>query len=173
VSVVLDAKTLGAADSAKVTAIQAMATQALGIDAKRGDLVTVSSLPFDTSAATAAQKELTAQQSSAQMAQYIDLGKKAGMILAAIVVGFILLRRTKNNAPTVQASASDLSEGVLMPARVDAIGAEKLAALEAALDEHDPVIERERLRDEVAEFVDSQPDDIAQLVQGWLGQKSS
>jgi len=35
------------------------------------------------------------------------------------------------------------------------------------------VLERERLRDEVAEFVDSQPDDIAQLVQGWLGQKSS
>jgi len=173
VSVVLDAKASGPADPTKVSAVTAMATQALGIDVKRGDTVTVSSLPFDTTAAAAAQKELASQQSAAQMAQYLDLGKKAGMILAAIVVGFILLRRTKKDATTVQASASDLSEGVLMPARVDAIGAEKLAALEAALDEHNPVLERERLRDEVAEFVDSQPDDIAQLVQGWLGQKSS
>ena len=36
-----------------------------------------------------------------------------------------------------------------------------------------PILERERLREEVASFVDSQPDDIAQLVQGWLEQRSN
>jgi flagellar M-ring protein FliF len=173
VSVVLDAKTAGPADPTKVQAVQAMATQALGIDAKRGDLVTVTSLPFDTTTAAAAQKELAAQQSAAQLGQYLDLGKKAGLVLAAIVVGLILLRRSKNNAPTVKATASDVSEGVLVPSRMDAIGSDSVTAIEGAAEQASPVLERERLRDEVAEFVDSQPDDIAQLVQGWLGQKSS
>ncbi len=173
VSVVLDAKAAGPADAAKTTAVQAMATQALGLDAKRGDTVTVSSLPFDTTAATAAQKELAAQQSAAQLSQYLDLGKKAGLILVAVVVGLILIRRTRKNAPTVQASASDLSEGVLMPSRVDAIGSDQVAAIGGTTVPESPVLERERLRDEVADFVDSQPDDIAQLVQGWLAQGSS
>jgi flagellar biosynthesis/type III secretory pathway M-ring protein FliF/YscJ len=62
---------------------------------------------------------------------------------------------------------------VLVPSRLDAIGSDSVAAIEGAAEPQNPVLERERLRDEVAEFVDSQPDDIAQLVQGWLGQKSS
>ena len=38
--------------------------------------------------------------------------------------------------------------------------------------ESTPALEREKLRDEVSSFVDSQPEEIAQLVQGWLTERS-
>jgi flagellar biosynthesis/type III secretory pathway M-ring protein FliF/YscJ len=37
----------------------------------------------------------------------------------------------------------------------------------------DPSLERELLRDEVSKFVDQQPEEIAIIVQSWLGQRKS
>jgi flagellar biosynthesis/type III secretory pathway M-ring protein FliF/YscJ len=64
-------------------------------------------------------------------------------------------------APEVQAA---LSAG-----RLPALGAAP-NALAAGSDDQTRVA-RERMREELSTFVDNQPDEIAQLVQGWLAQQ--
>jgi flagellar M-ring protein FliF len=105
----------------------------------------------------------------------VQLGEKAGLVLLAIIVGVVMMVRRKKSAPaSVSVSASDLPDGVLMPARMDAIAADRRRELGPGPDDVlSPVQERERRRDEVASFVDSQPEEIAQLVQGWLSQRSN
>jgi flagellar M-ring protein FliF len=175
VAVVLDSSVKGTTP----TQVEALVKEAAGIVQARGDTVKVDSLAFSKDAADAAAKELAAQQKAEQTAQYIDLGKKAGLVLLAIVAGIIMMRRNKKagDEAKVTATASDLQDGILMPAQLDAIGSDvkaltaEGAPLEIAIPE--TVLERERLRDEVSGLVDSQPDEMAALVQGWLSERKA
>jgi flagellar M-ring protein FliF len=182
VSVVVDSKA-----GANTTSLQTMVSNAIGYSQTRGDSVQVTAMPFDTTAATTAAKELAQAQSAAKTAQYLDLGKKAGIGLLAVIIAVIALRRGRGNGSgtTVEAVASDLpGSGGMLPAGGGAgggaggeplaIGSAALEALEAGEPEIlDPTLERERLRDEVAMFVDQQPEEIAAIVQTWLGQRKN
>ena len=64
-------------------------------------------------------------------------------------------------SPEVQAA---LSAG-----RLPALGGSPDALTAGPDDEHPGA--RERMREELSTFVDNQPDEIAQLVQGWLAQQ--
>jgi flagellar M-ring protein FliF len=179
VAVALDSK--ATADTQTITSL---VSGALGIDPARGDAVQVHKMVFDTTAATAAAKELKQAQSAAKTAQYIDLGKKAGLVLAALIV-LLIWRRRRRDAPPhqVEAVASDLPgqagltgpAGTAGPGLLNTLdeqyaisaGARELGAEEVL----DPTLERELLRDEVARFVDQQPEEIAIIVQSWLGQR--
>jgi flagellar M-ring protein FliF len=177
VAVVVDSKATPQIDTTTVTDI---VNEAIGIDSKRGDLLTVRSLPFDTKAAETAKKELSAAQSAAKTAQYVDLGKKAGIGLLVVLAAFFLLRRRKGSeaVTTVEAVATDLLPSQAQPAMLQSSLDEQLAISAAAREREieksdaiDPSLERELLRDEVAKFVDQQPEEIAAIVQGWLGQR--
>ncbi len=179
VAIVLDATTAGSVD---LKAIEGLAANTVGIDTARGDKVTVNAMPFSTTTAEAAAKELAAQQKAAQTAQYIDMGKKAGLVLLAIIIGFLFLRSNKKANERAQvsisATASDLPDGVLMPSRLDAIGGDRMAALTGepaagGVVVPDEVLDRDRLRDEVSSMVDAQPDEMVALVQGWLSERQT
>jgi flagellar M-ring protein FliF len=178
VAVVLDATTVGKTDP---NTVQQLVGNAVGLDPKRGDSVQVSSLPFDTTAASTAQKELAAAASAAKTAQYLDLGKKAGLVLLALVVGVVLMRRRGRGGPSVEAYASDLPgestlmlSGGLPPALSAGPNLAQFALpgheLTSAA-EQEQAQNRERLREEVAQMVDNQPDEVAQVIQGWLSQR--
>ncbi len=173
IAVVLDATTLGATDAARV---QQIVASAAGVNADRGDVVQVDKLPFDTASVEAAKAELDQAEASARTAQYVDMGQKAGLVLLAVIVAIVMMiRRRKSTPASVAVSASDLPDGVLMPSRLEAIAAQRRRELGPGPDDDvaNPIIEREKMRDEVASFVDSQPEEIAQLVQGWLSQRSN
>lgn len=173
VAVVLDSSTVGAVDT---TRIQALVASAAGIDPQRGDIVQVDKLPFDTAAVEAAKEKLDKAEASARTAQYVDMGQKAALVLLAVIAVIVVTMRRRKGAPAaVAVSASDLPEGVLMPPRLEAIAAERLRELGPGPVEEGsaPNQERERMREQVASFVDSQPEEIAQLVQGWLAQRGS
>jgi flagellar M-ring protein FliF len=179
VSVVLDSKAAPQIDQAMVRQV---VDTAVGISVPRGDLVNVTALPFDTSAAETAKKELAAAQSAAKTSQYVELGKKAGIGLLVVLAAFFLLRRRKKDADVarIDAIASDLPLSQTPPALLQSSMEEQLAISAAARDREpekadaiDPSLERELLRDEVAKFVDQQPEEIAAIVQGWLGQRKS
>lgn len=177
VAVVLNASNA----KADPTTVQQLVGNAVGLDTTRGDTVQVSSMPFDTAAAAAAKKELAQATSAAQTSQYLDIAKKAGLILGAVIVGMMLLRRRKKGAPSIEAYASDLpSESMLlsgMPGQQIALPAGASTALggrpEPIVDEleQDAALHRERLREEVAQLVENQPDEVAQVIQGWLSQR--
>jgi flagellar M-ring protein FliF len=177
-AVILNADAAGGADTAKV---QALVSSALGVDSTRGDLVTVDTMPFDKTTAEATKKEIAAAASAAKTAGYIDLGKKSGLGLLVLIGAILVMMKSRGSGgASVDASASDLPDGMLMPSRMEAIGADRLRELGpgaggtamGGMIDSNPVLEREKLRGEVSSFVDSQPEEIAQLVQGWLSQRN-
>lgn len=173
VAVVLDAKTAGGVNPAQV---QALVANAVGINAQRGDAVQVSALAFDTTATAAAAKELAAQQKAERTAGYIDLGKKAGIGLMVLLALFLLTRKRKGET-VVEAVASDLPEtSALMGGGLNGLPGGMLGALPALTEAEEELpavstIDRDKMRDEVAELVDNQPDEIAAVITSWLSER--
>jgi flagellar M-ring protein FliF len=172
VAVVLDSKTAG---SLNPTQIQSLVSNAVGFNAKRGDSVQVTSLPFDTTAAAAAQKQLAAAAKDAKTASYIDLAKKVGLVLLAIIVVIIFMRRRKRmlaeqeEQTRIEATARDLpNSGLVLNQAGTAINHSQQLALTQESD-----ASRDRMRDEVSALVDSSPDDVAAMLQGWLAERKS
>jgi flagellar M-ring protein FliF len=181
-----------ALDSTSVTSAQADQVQGLVENAvgavtgqPRNDKVQVTPMAFDTTASAAAAKELKDAQAAQRTAQYLDLGKKAGLALLAVIVAVVMMRRSKRRNPPAQidAVATDLPAGAggpagpaMLPGLLDeqlAIGAAGREVLAEKEDVLDPSLERDLLRDEVSKFVEQQPEEIALIVQGWLGQRKS
>lgn len=166
VAVVLDTATAGALNQGQV---QQMVANSVGLDTTRGDSVQVDTLPFNTSAAAAAKKELDTAAKAQKTTGYIDLAKKVGIALLVLIILFVLMRRRKSDEATIDANASDLplGTGVILSARESAaIGAREQLAITAAAAKS-----REQMRTDVASLVDSQPDDVAEMLQGWLAER--
>jgi flagellar M-ring protein FliF len=166
VAVVLNSKTAGTLNP---TQIQSQVANAVGLNTTRGDAIQVSTMPFDTTAAAAAAKALSQAQSAQKTAGYIDLAKKAGLVLLVIIVLILFMRgrRKKEQETMIQATASDLPAGqpVLVGGGPSALESGQQLALTREAD-----VNRERQRQDVAALVDSQPDDVAALLQGWLAE---
>lgn len=184
VAVVLDSSTTGNVDPATV---EQLVGNAVGLDSTRGDSVQVSSMAFDTTAAETTKKEIAAAESAARTAQYLDIGTKAGLILATLIVAMMLRRRRKKAGASVEVTASDLPQDPLL------LGGQSLAQLtgqaveqpalpasatqgthESSIAEElelEAAVNRERLREEIAQLVDNQPDEVAQVIQGWLSHR--
>jgi flagellar M-ring protein FliF len=173
VAVVLDQKAAGGVTPAQV---QALVSNAVGLDPRRGDAVQVSALPFDQATAAAAAKELAAQQKAERTAGYIDLGKKAGIGLMVVIALFLLTRRGKS-APVVEAVATDLpDQGLLGGANAAGLPGGSMGAITASVEDDEEAaaeaaFDRDRMRDEVAALVDNQPDEMAAVIQGWLSER--
>jgi flagellar M-ring protein FliF len=172
VAVVLDSAKAATLNTGQ---IQTLVANSVGLNATRGDTVQVSTLPFDTTAAKASTAALTAAAKAAKTAQYVDLGKKVGIGLLVLVALIIAMRRRKASG-AIEGTASDLpTSGLVLPGRA-AIGAATAAisasagsSPAAALDAGDP--NRDRVRKDVSELVDSQPEEVAQMLQSWLGER--
>jgi flagellar M-ring protein FliF len=166
VAVVLDAKTAGTLNPAQ---IQQIVANSVGLDTTRGDTVQVDTLPFDTTAAMTAKKELATAAKAQKTSQYIELAKKVGIALLVLIILFILMRRRKRDEPMIDATASDLPPGsglVLSTNTQAALGTSQQLAITQEAD-----LDRDRMRSDVAALVDSQPDDVAQMLQGWLAER--
>jgi flagellar M-ring protein FliF len=165
VAVVLDAKTAGALNPER---IQQLVANAVGLDTTRGDTVQVDTLPFDTTAAAAASKELAAAASAAKTAQYVEIGKKAAIALLILIILFLVMRKRKQDEDTViDATASDLpNDSLVLANQPAAISPGEQLAIAAQTD-----FQRDQMRDDVAALVDNQPDDVAQMLQGWLAER--
>jgi flagellar M-ring protein FliF len=171
VAVVLDSKTTGALNP---TQVQALVGNAVGFNTQRGDTVQVESIPFDTTAAETAAKQLAEAEQAAKTKGYIDTGKRAGLWALGLVVVFLLLRRRRRRGDetTVEATASDLpgaAEGLVLPAAAAAEAIE--SSLLPALTANPVAMDRDQVREEVNALVDSQPDDVAAMLQGWLDEQ--
>ena len=126
-------------------------------------------MPFDTTTAETAKKEIAEAEKKATMAGYIAMAKKAGLWLLALLVLFIAFKR-RPKRPMIETTASDLppAQGLLIPAGAPAgaLDAGGMTALTAQ-----PQVSAERMRQEVASLVDNQPADVAQMLQGWLDER--
>jgi flagellar M-ring protein FliF len=178
VSVIVNSKTAGTADTAQ---IQQIVANAVGLDPSRGDSVSVTKMPFDTSAATAAATQLAQAAKDKQQAQTLSYAKTGALALLVLIMLFVVWRSFRRrkvesvdvldvNAPPIH--LGDITEDEFAEPRVLETAVRTPAVLEPA--PVDPALEAAAARrDEVVELVSRQPEEVAELLRGWLADRRS
>jgi flagellar M-ring protein FliF len=165
IGVVLDQTAAASSDPEE---IEQMISSAVGIKPRRGDTVRVSVLPFDRSTEKAAAKELAAQEAADAKTERMDLFRKAAigvLVLLALVLAW--LRGRKRSRQREEATSY-----VVEQLRNDAARREEERVLEtpatSLLSLEGARSPEEEMRDELVALVESQPEDVAALLRGWL-----
>lgn len=170
-----------AAASIDVADLEEMVAAAAGIDVERGDVVAVSKMQFDTTAAETAQVALEeaaqAEKAAATKSMYIDISKWAVVGLAVLLVFFLIMRMSRR--------AGEAERTTLSLEAVEALESRTHAALEAraqaVIDQAQqsvgelgaaPVPDMESIaagvRDEIMAFAAAQPAEVADVLRGWI-----
>ena len=159
--------------------IEQLVTAAAGLNPRRGDTVQVTRLAFDRSAQEAAQEELDAAAAEAKAAQTMNLIRTAVVVFVILLVlalaYFSMRRATKTKATPVDIKRLE----ALMDAKRDEEQRQlamlnELPEIEAPPIELPPeVAERVQVHAEIVDLIDSQPDEVAQLLRGWLADRRS
>lgn len=173
IGVALDSNSQAKVDPAE---IQALVSAAIGIDETRGDSIVVSSLPFDTTSADAAAKELKAAEDDKRRDQLYSTLRTVGAVVALLLIGLFIWLRSKRKARqrmeatsyVVEQMRREAAERAAQQAALQAEAA-AIAALEAstaaAVEEANETLE---VRQEIQALVERQPEDVATLLKGWL-----
>jgi flagellar M-ring protein FliF len=178
VSVLLDRNTAGAVD---MTEVEQLVTAAAGLDTERGDTLAVTALPFDQSQAEQAEQALADVAKAETRDQWISMAKTGGLVLAALVLVFLAWRasrRTRRQGLT-QAEVLHLEQmqAALEQSRALALagggGSDRPAAIETAPPGELERPARDARQREIAVLVEQQPEDVAQLLRGWLADRRS
>jgi len=171
VAVLLDSTTAGTINPAQV---QQLVSAAAGIDAARGDTIAVSAMPFDTSAAKAAQQALTSASKADTSAKQMTLLKTGG--LAAIVLALLFLawrasRRTKkrNSLSAQERAHLEEMQAALEQQRLVELNASIPQQMIEAMPEDTSEAEAraERVK-EIKQMVKDQPEEMAVMMRSWL-----
>ncbi len=148
-------------------AIAEMVTAAAGIDPARGDQVVVTRLPFDTSATEAAVEAADLEAVAAAAEQQASL-IKSGIIALVIVIAMFLAYRSARKARREIATPIDIGAISAAPVRRDAADADASLGV-ADTQVLEPVAVRsEAALEELSTLADRRPEDVAQILQGWL-----
>ena len=161
-----------AAAGVDLTQLTATLTAAAGIDAARGDSIVVQAMAFDTTGADAAADALAAADAAAAAEERAGLLRQAviagALLLIAIIVGIVLARRSRRS----KREALDIGELPLMEGPDESAQLDDLPEIPPALPgpaEIDPVQESLAVkRAEIAALADEQPEEVADLLRGWL-----
>ena len=175
VAVLLDSSTGAKIDTANV---QKLVENAAGVQPSRGDSVQVSMMPFDTSAATQAQKDLAAAAKSKDMGKLLGYAKDAAIALIVLAAAFFFMRRSKKaqeNSPLLSASERlELEDARQMRALLSAQQDEIVQELTPAAPSRGNRLELGAVPSidaEIGELVERQPEEVAQLLRGWLADR--
>jgi flagellar M-ring protein FliF len=160
VAVALDSEVI--ADPAQADAISKLVATAAGLDTNRGDLVTLTSLPFSATG-TAKPSEIAEQARQREM--MLSIARMVAMVLGPLlVVGMIwmVLRRSRPKAekPTIKEVAPGPVEGTALTPE------QQLAALPKP--EVDP--EQIRIEKELVRMAKNDPAMMASLIRSWMAE---
>jgi flagellar M-ring protein FliF len=164
--------------------LQQLVSSAVGLDPQRGDMIAVSSMAFDQTAAKAeanAQADASKAAKGAVQQKYIEMG---GVVLAILVLMIIAAlssrKQRKENRQELTADANAALEemqAAIEQARakmaLEGGGGGAAGALESSPASPGEVAEREARQRNLALLVERQPDEVAQLLRGWLADRRS
>lgn len=155
------------ADSLKgvdLTSLQTSIAAAAGVDTTRGDVVSVTQMPFDTTAAETAKAAIAQADKEAKAAKTTELIKTGGIGVAILIAVILLIIIGLRRGKQARREAIDLGDlELLEAARAQAIEA---AAVPRALPAV-PAIAESR-RDDVLALAAEQPAEVAEVLRGWL-----
>ncbi|WP_433827442.1 flagellar basal-body MS-ring/collar protein FliF [Actinoplanes sp. CA-015351] len=180
VSVLMNSAVAGSVDPAQ---IQELLSAAAGIDATRGDTIAVASMPFDTSAANAAQASLTAATAAETEAKQLTLIKTGALLFVVLALIFLAWRANKRAKKRQQLTAEERKHLEDMQA---ALEAQRRAELDVttATSMNMNVLEspnmagqndeaREERQKEIDQLVKEKPEETAALIRSWLSADST
>jgi flagellar M-ring protein FliF len=176
VAVLLDATTAKNVDLAQV---QKLVSSAVALDSTRGDTIAVSAMPFDQSAAQQAKQAEASAAKAQSQEQLFSMGKTGGMaLLIALMVFFAwrASRRSRKGELSVgETAALDRIQAVLEKRQQPAVGdgTGGALALEPGADPARDGYAASEARKEITAMVEQQPDEVAQLLRGWLAERRS
>jgi flagellar M-ring protein FliF len=175
-------------------ALSSLVSNAVGLDTTRGDTIDVQVMQFDQTAINSDKAAADAAASDASKAMIFDIARKVGiaiLVLAVLGLAFLSSRRQEREelddewlkALGPAPFGMDVSVGVPVGARAG--GAEALdsgpglLALDPAeggrlaigADVDADVRRRALEKQEVGDLVSRQPDQVAQLMRGWLADR--
>ncbi|MDT0165145.1 flagellar basal-body MS-ring/collar protein FliF [Actinotalea sp. AC32] len=164
VSVVVSEQAGAAIDMAD---LEASVAAAAGIDAERGDVVSVSRMAFDTANAEAAEEALAAAAAAEEAQQTNDLirtGIIAGVALLIMIILVVMIarrnRRARRTAIDLGALEAEQTTVVELPAAV-----EPETPMLPAPEQVDPIAAK---REDVMALAAEQPAEVADALRGWL-----
>jgi flagellar M-ring protein FliF len=173
VAVLLDST---AAKGINTAQIEKLVANAAGVQTSRGDSVQVSTMPFDQTQAKANAKLLAAAAKSKSMKSLISYAKDA--VLAIILLAIVLLFTRKAKKARGQSSFMTTSE------RLELEEARRMLALVSSQEElgqnaltAGPIspsqleMQRPALDAQIGDLVERQPEEVAQLLRGWLADR--
>lgn len=166
IGVVLDQT---AAANTNPNEIDKMIRSAVGINAKRGDTLYTTTLPFNRAGEQTAAKELAAQNAAAAKAARFTMLRNAALgVLLLLALLFAWLKGRKRSK-----QRDDATSFVVEQLRTDSARREQERALESPASgllslEGAPRSQEEEMREELIALVESQPEDVATLLRGWL-----
>lgn len=149
--------------------IEALVTQAAGLQPARGDSVTVGPMPFDKTAAEEAEKAAKAAADAAASEQTMNMIKTGGTILMVLIaLGVLMFLTKKRGAQFQSATPIPMNEiDALMPALPS--GQVEQPELEQSPDS----IERAKVDKDITMLIEKQPDEVASLLRSWLADRRS
>ena len=190
VAVMLNQATAGKLDK---NALSSVVSGAVGLDTTRGDTIDVQVMPFNTTTQDAAKAQADAAASDASKAGMFDIARKVGIaILVLLVLGLAFLSSRRQEREELDDEwlkalgpapfGMDVSVGVPVGARagMDSLDSGPgLLSLDPAeggrlaigADVDADVRRRALEKQEVGDLVSRQPDQVAQLMRGWLADR--
>ena len=172
VSVVMDEAVAGNLNQQE---IRDLIGNAVGLDDARGDGITVASLPFDTTAADQAAAEMEAAREAEASARMWSLIRQGGIAAGiALLVLVVWLRSRRRGEDEEDYEPLELSDDVL--AELERLRVQSTREETAVIDTRQlelEAAERQRVRGEIATMVSERPDEVAQMLRGWLGEVRS
>ena len=156
----------------QMAAIEEMVATAAGIDSDRGDTVTITRLPFDTSMITEAEDAAAAVDAAASQAQMMSMAR-TGAIVLVIVIALFLAYRSAKQARKVTAIPIDIGELTTSMPRLNAgpqmaIEAPQHSETMALMAARPPAPE-----DELAVIADQRPQEVANVLRAWLNESKT
>jgi len=163
---------------AQLPALQQIVSSAAGIDAARGDTVAVSLVPFDKTVQAQLEKSLKEHSPPAQDAPYMVYA--IGGVLALLIAGatFMVLRRRKRDLQELEVLADQAGQLSWDGPDVDITTANPIVGRRpggggpstSASGGSSPARQPDR-REVLGDLIDNQPDEVAQLLRGWLADR--
>jgi flagellar M-ring protein FliF len=144
--------------------IRSLISSAVGIDRKRGDTVQVSAVAFNRTAQETAKKELDAAAAADKKAETLTLYRNIGIGVVAVLVLLVMWLRGRKKAKARQAATTLVVEQL----REEAASRHAITEGSPALLALEQDTAADEMREELAALVERQPEDVANLLRGWL-----
>jgi flagellar M-ring protein FliF len=166
VSVAMDAAVAGTLNQQQ---LQDLVGNAVGLNATRGDAITVAAMPFDTSVADAAAAEMEAARQADDQAKLWSM-VRSGAIAAGIVLVVLIVWLRSRRREEVEEEYEPLAIDDDMLAELERlrVGSVREAVVRDTAQLEAEAAERQRVRGEISTMVSERPDEVAAMLRGWL-----